>query len=77
MPRAALVALTLVLLAPAVARADHGGPAVDIAPIMVAPFVVLLLCIAILPLVAGHFWHSNLSKALVSLTLAGPVVGDL
>lgn len=39
----------------------------------VGPFVALLLCIAILPLVAGHFWHRNRNKAIVSLALATPV----
>jgi Na+/H+ antiporter NhaD/arsenite permease-like protein len=37
-----------------------------------APFVLLLLCIAILPLVhrLGHFWEKNSNKLLVSLFLA-------
>ncbi len=39
----------------------------------VAPFGLLLLCIAVLPLVAGHFWESNRNKALVSLVLGAPV----
>ena len=41
----------------------------------VAPFVVLLLCIAVLPLVAGHFWHTNRNKGIVSVALALPVAG--
>lgn len=43
----------------------------------VAPFVGLLLTIAILPLFAEHFWHSNFKKLLVSLGFAVPVVGYL
>jgi Na+/H+ antiporter NhaD/arsenite permease-like protein len=39
----------------------------------VAPFVLLLLAIAVLPLVAGHFWHSNRNKAVVSALFAAPV----
>jgi len=41
------------------------------------PFVLLLLAIAFLPLVAGHFWHSNRNRALVTLLLALPTVGYL
>ncbi len=41
------------------------------------PFLLLLLAIALLPVVAGHFWHSNLRKALVALLLSAPVVGYL
>lgn len=39
-----------------------------------APFVVMLLCIALLPLLAGHFWHKNLNKLIVSIVLSIPVV---
>jgi Na+/H+ antiporter NhaD/arsenite permease-like protein len=69
--------LPLLLAAPAAVRADDSGLTVDLPLVLIAPFVVLLLAIAILPLAAGHFWHSNVSKALVSLLLAGPVVGYL
>ncbi len=40
----------------------------------VVPFAALLLCIAVLPLVAGRFWDRNRNKALVSLALGLPVV---
>jgi Na+/H+ antiporter NhaD/arsenite permease-like protein len=39
----------------------------------VGPFVLLLLAIAVLPLAAPHWWHSNRHKALVSLALGLPV----
>jgi Na+/H+ antiporter NhaD/arsenite permease-like protein len=39
----------------------------------VAPFVLLLACIAILPLVAARFWEHHGNKALVSLLLSVPV----
>jgi Na+/H+ antiporter NhaD/arsenite permease-like protein len=39
----------------------------------VVPFVALLLAIAILPLVAPHFWESNRSKGIVAALLALPV----
>lgn len=42
-----------------------------------APFVVLLLAIAVLPLTVGHWWHSNLNKALVAFALGGGVAAYL
>jgi Na+/H+ antiporter NhaD/arsenite permease-like protein len=36
----------------------------------VLPFVALLLCIAVLPLAAGHWWEHNRNKAIVSILLA-------
>ena len=38
------------------------------------PFVGLLLAIAIAPLVAPHWWHSNRNKALVAAALSLPVL---
>jgi Na+/H+ antiporter NhaD/arsenite permease-like protein len=43
----------------------------------VLPFASLLACIAILPLVAGHFWHSNWRRALVAFGLAGLIAAYL
>lgn len=42
-----------------------------------APFVLLLLSIALLPLRAAHFWEKNRNKAAVSLLFAGPVAAYL
>ena len=39
-----------------------------------APFVLLLLCVAVLPLVSGHWWHENRSKVLVASLLSAPIV---
>jgi Na+/H+ antiporter NhaD/arsenite permease-like protein len=39
----------------------------------VAPFALLLLCIAVLPLVAGSFWGENRNKALLCIVLGAPV----
>jgi Na+/H+ antiporter NhaD/arsenite permease-like protein len=39
----------------------------------VAPFCLMLLSVAILPLLAGRFWERNRNKALVSLVLGAPV----
>jgi Na+/H+ antiporter NhaD/arsenite permease-like protein len=39
----------------------------------IAPFAIMLLCIAILPLAAPHFWESNTRKLAVSALLGLPV----
>ncbi len=39
------------------------------------PFILLLGCIAVLPLAAPHFWEKNRNKAIVSLGLGLPVAG--
>ena len=41
------------------------------------PFALLLLCVAVLPLVVGHWWHVNRNKAVISALFALPVVGYL
>ncbi|RMH01917.1 MAG: sodium:proton antiporter [Planctomycetota bacterium] len=45
------------------------------APAWVAPFVAMLLAIAVLPLVAPRWWHSNLNRFKVSLLCGLPVLG--
>jgi Na+/H+ antiporter NhaD/arsenite permease-like protein len=39
----------------------------------VTPFATLLLCIAVLPLLAPHWWHSNRNKGFVAIAGAVPV----
>jgi Na+/H+ antiporter NhaD/arsenite permease-like protein len=39
----------------------------------ILPFLLLLLCIAILPLVTPHWWESNRNKGIVVLLLAAPL----
>ncbi len=51
--------------------------ALEIPPLLVVPFAALLLCIAILPLAAAHFWDENKNKALVAAGLSVPVFGWL
>lgn len=46
----------------------------DLHPLSVLPFLMLLFLIATLPLVAEHFWHSNHNRFLVSVGLAIPVI---
>lgn len=41
--------------------------------VAVLPFALLLLAIAVLPLVASHFWEQNRNKALISALLGLPV----
>ena len=40
----------------------------------VAPFALVLLAIAVMPLVAPHFWEHNRNKAILSAVLGIPVV---
>jgi Na+/H+ antiporter NhaD/arsenite permease-like protein len=51
-----------------------GNIPLELAPWSVAPFVLLLLAIALLPLVAGRWWHHNRNRALVAAGFAVPVV---
>jgi len=69
--RGAAVGLVGVMVAapPAGAAEAH----LDVPAWTAAPFVLILLAIAVLPLVAGHFWHKNSAKALVAALLAVPV----
>jgi Na+/H+ antiporter NhaD/arsenite permease-like protein len=45
--------------------------------LLIVPFVLILLAIALLPLVVPHWWESNSNKALVALILGVPVAGYL
>lgn len=45
--------------------------------LLITPFVLMLLAIAVLPLVAGHWWEHNIHKALVALLLGLPIAGYL
>ncbi len=70
------MAVLLSLLCPGQAHAaDIAG--IDLPIWSVAPFVLLLLAIAFMPLLAGRWWHHNRSKALVAAGLSLPVVGIL
>jgi Na+/H+ antiporter NhaD/arsenite permease-like protein len=76
--RIALLAAAAVFLGPvpALAEESHAAAAAmgaQLSLATVAPFVVLLLCIAILPLLAPHWWESNRNKGIVVLLLAAPL----
>ena len=61
---------------PRIAAAEGGGTSVghQIALGWVAPFVLLLLSIALFPLIVPHWWESNLNKGIISATFGLPVV---
>ena len=46
----------------AVDLTDHGVPGKGLSVLWVIPFLGMLLSIAIMPLVAPHFWHGNYGK---------------
>jgi Na+/H+ antiporter NhaD/arsenite permease-like protein len=66
-----------VLLVPGAAFAAEGHAPLRVAVWSVLPFAGLLLAIAVLPLLAGHWWHRNRNRALVAALFAAPVVGYL
>src|SRR4051794_28092129 len=69
----ASAALLFLALFPGFAAAAADEP-LAVAPWSLAPFVLLLLSIALLPLLTDRFWHSNLRKALLVAGLSMPVV---
>ncbi len=74
--------VSLIGLLPGLALASeggHGGPELgNFLPMWsVIPFVGILLCIAVLPLVAEHWWESNKNKAIVSAICGVPMLAYL
>ena len=60
------------------AHAAHGPKLGTLIPKWsVAPFAILLGCIAIFPLVNPHWWEHNTNKAIIVAALAVPTVGYL
>ena len=43
----------------------------------VVPFIVILLAIALIPLIHGHWWESNLNKGVVSILCSLPILAYL
>jgi Na+/H+ antiporter NhaD/arsenite permease-like protein len=60
-------------LHPVLAATTGGSIGAALALWSVAPFALMLLSIAVLPLVAGHLWEHNRNKALLSAVLGLPV----
>lgn len=57
---------------------SSGGPGLgDLSPLWIIPFAGLLLSIAIVPMVAGSFWHHTKNQLGVALAWAAPVLGYL
>jgi Na+/H+ antiporter NhaD/arsenite permease-like protein len=55
--------------------ANHGEKLGDMVnPTSVAPFALLLLCIALFPLVNPHWWEHNTNKGYIAAALGVPVV---
>lgn len=62
------------------ARDAHGdGPKLGalISPAAIAPFALLLLCIAIFPLANPHWWEHNRNKGIIAAALGIPVTAYL
>lgn len=81
-PVLVLLGLLVPGLSSAAGGADgHGaeGPTLgEVLPLWsVIPFAGLLLSIALLPMVAEHFWHKNRNQLLVAMGWASPVLGYL
>ncbi|MEL6545250.1 MAG: sodium:proton antiporter, partial [Myxococcota bacterium] len=77
-----ITAFLVPLLLPAIAYAaggsesgaHHGPPLGEIVPLWsVIPFGLMLGAIAVLPLVAEHWWESNRNRAIVSFSLGLPM----
>ncbi len=51
------------------AEHEHHPPNLNVSPLSIIPFAVLLLGIAILPLVATEWWEKNKNKALFAIPL--------
>ena len=63
---------TAAWLVPWTAAASSGAEAEAAPPMwMISPFVLMLLCIAIVPLAASHWWEPNRNKAIISAILGG------
>src|SRR5437867_842219 len=49
----------------------------EVSFLLIVPFMLILLAIALLPLIIPQWWESNANKALVALILGTPVAGYL
>ena len=53
---------------------EGGGLAADMSFIWVVPFVGMLLSIAIMPMVANHWWERHRNQLLVAMSWASPIL---
>ncbi len=68
-----LAALAALLWPRAALAAGGHDPAQALSPLLILPFAGLLLTIAILPLLAPHWWESNRNKGMVAALFAVPM----
>lgn len=74
----ALLCANLTDVRAAEAAAEHKPEVGSVLPLWsMAPFAIILGCIAILPLAAGHWWEHNKNKGIIVALLALPVAGYL
>jgi Na+/H+ antiporter NhaD/arsenite permease-like protein len=71
---ALLIAVPSTCLASGGQEAGHGSLGASLNPAWVTFFVLMLLSIAILPIKAEAWWHSNRNKFMVACVLGGPVL---
>ncbi|MEX2186288.1 MAG: sodium:proton antiporter [Pirellulales bacterium] len=69
------VLAAMLLPSAAVASESHGGVSLgkQLHVATVTPFALLLLAIAVLPLVATHWWEHNKNKGIIAAVLAAPM----
>jgi Na+/H+ antiporter NhaD/arsenite permease-like protein len=77
--RGAALAIPVSCAGPSIlAAAEEGHGAAELGALLpywtVLPFASLLLCIALFPLTAGHWWEHNRNKGLIAALLSVPVV---
>ena len=68
------VAVVVFLSCPDLVQAAEQKPALLVSGWSVTPFILLLLGIAVLPLLAPRFWHSNRNRAVFTTVLSLPTV---
>ena len=68
-----LLATIVLVCAPVVAGAAEPGDKLEVPAVAAAPFALLLLAIAVFPLVAEHWWHTNRNKGIVTAVLCVPI----
>ncbi len=63
------------ILSTAHASGGEGGLGASLSPIWVVPFAGMLLCIALLPMLAHHWWEEHRNQFLVSTLWSLPILG--
>jgi Na+/H+ antiporter NhaD/arsenite permease-like protein len=66
---------TLVANAANAAGGHGGGLGAEISPVWVIPFAGMLLSIAVLPMIAHHWWEEHRNQFLVSALWSAPILG--